>query len=105
MIQFSITDHADQKTATIINNKRVSIRFRYNPSIDRWAFDLSVDGEAVLHGRRIVTGSDLIAPFGLGIGRIFAHSATDAEPTRDNLINGTVKLHAATEEEISAAVA
>lgn len=105
MIEFALTNHADQKLATIINNNRVSIRFRYNPSIDRWTFDISIDGEAVLHGRRIVTGVDLIAPFGFGIGRIFADSPTGAEPTRDNLINGTVKLYAATEEEISAAVA
>ena len=105
MISFDIIDQADQKFAVNLNNQRVTMRVRYNPISDRWSFDLSIDDEPVLHGRRIVTGVDLLAAFDFGIGAIFAHSETDAEPNRDNLINGTVTLYQASEDEINEAVA
>lgn len=104
MIKFSISDTADQKFATTLNGQRVSIRLRYNVSNDRWSFDLSLDGDAVLHGRKIVPDVDLIAPFGLGIGVIFAQSDTVTEAGRNSLIDGTVALYHATQEEVDAAV-
>ncbi|GFO83031.1 MAG: hypothetical protein A49_26580 [Methyloceanibacter sp.] len=105
MIEFEIADQADQKFATTLNLQRVSLRLRYNPIIDRWSFDLSVDGEAVLHGRRIVTGVDLLAPFDFGIGVIFALPEGDAEPGRSELPDGRVKLYSAQDAEVDAAIA
>ena len=52
MIEFKITDAADQKFSTIINNRRVTFRFRFNHYADSWTFDLALDGDYVLHGRR-----------------------------------------------------
>lgn len=93
MIEFSIIDAADQSFGAIINNQRVSIRLRYNVSADRWTFDLSIDDLPVLHGRRIVAGADLVAPFGLGLGRIYAVPVTEADvPDRDGLPDGRVRL-------------
>ena len=100
MIEFDIADHADQKFATTRNGRRVSIRMRYNPYADRWTFDLSIDGDAVLHGRRIVTGVDLLAAFDLKIGAIFALPEKNEESGRCELPNGRVKLFHATEEEL-----
>lgn len=105
MIEFDILDTADQKFATTLNSKRVSIRLRYNPTNDRWSFDLSLDGEAVLHGRKVVTGVDLLAPFNFDIGVIFAFSEKSKDPGRTELPTGLVKLYYATREEINAAVA
>lgn len=99
---FNITDVPDQQFGTIINNQRVTIRVRYNASNDRWTFDLSLDDEAVLHGRRIVAGVDLLAAFDFGLGLIFAYSASDSAPDRDALPNGTVQLYNATLEELEA---
>lgn len=105
MIQFEIADHADQKFATTLNGRRVSIRLRFNPSIKRWAVDLSIDGEAVLHGRRIVTGVDLLAAYSFGIGAVFALAEGAEVPGRTELPEGRVRLYHATDAEVDAAVA
>lgn len=103
---FSIIDAADQQFGTIINGRRVTIRLRYNPTNDRWSFDLSIDDLPVLHGRRIVTGVDLLAPFNLGLGVIFAAEVTPgAVPDRDALPAGEVRVYNASEAEVAAVVA
>ncbi len=102
---FTITDHADQQFGTIINGARVTLRLRYNPTNDRWSFDLSLDDLPVLHGRRVVTGVDLLAPFDLGLGVIFAVAVkTGAVPDRNALPEGTVRLYQASQDEVDAAV-
>lgn len=101
---FTILDHADQQFGTIIEGRRVTIRVRYNPANDRWSFDLSIDDVPVLHGRKIVTGVDLLAAFNFGLGVIFAASVTPgAVPDRDALPRGTVRVFHATEAEVAAA--
>lgn len=103
MIEFSIVDHADQQFATVLNNRRVTLRLRYNTTSDRWSFDLSLDDQVVLHGRKVVTGVDLLAAFDFGIGMIVAASiTTGAVPGRDELPSGAVKLFSLTEDEIAA---
>lgn len=98
---FAVTNHADQQFGAIINGRRVTIRLRYNPTTDRWNFDLSLDDEPVLQGRRIVTGIDLIAPFDLGIGMIVAAVITPgAEPDRTALPAGEVRVFSLTEDEM-----
>lgn len=104
MVEFEITDAADQQFGAILNGRRVTIRLRYNVTTDRWSFDLSLDDQPVIHGRRIVTGIDLLAPFNLGLGAIFAMPAVSgAAPGRAGLINGRVRLYHATPAEITAA--
>src|SRR5690242_12462137 len=76
MIEFKIIDAADQQFGAILNLRRVTLRLRYNPTADRWAFNLAIDDEPVLHGRRIVFGTDLLAAYDFGIGAIFAYPAT-----------------------------
>lgn len=105
MITFPVIDAADQKFSTIFNGRRVSIRLRFNHVSNRWSFDIAIDGNPVLHGRRIVTGVDLLYPFGFGIGVIFAHSETNKEPNREFLANGLIKIYHTTEQEVDAALA
>lgn len=101
---FRIIDAADQQFGTIINGRRVTIRLRYNPTSERWSFDLAIDDRPVLVGRRIVTGVDLLAPFNLGLGVIFAAAVTPgAVPDRQALPAGTVKLFHASDAELAAA--
>ncbi|WP_018445511.1 phage baseplate plug protein [Rhizobium gallicum] len=103
---FNVVDYADQQFGTIINGRRVTIRLRYNASSDRWSFDLSIDNLPVLTGRRVVTGVDLLAPFDLGLGAIFAYAVTPgAVPDRAALPAGTVLLVQVSDAEIAAAVA
>lgn len=104
MIQLDILDESRQKFSLILNDQRVTIELWYAVSTDRWSFNLALDGEWVLTGRKIVTGVDLLAPFQLGLGVLFAHSESGAVPNRSNLPLGIVKLYHATQEEVDAAV-
>lgn len=106
MKEFPITDAADQQFGAVLNDRRVTIRVRYNPTTDRWSFDLSIDDVPVLYGRRIVTGVDLLRAFNFGVGLIFAVAVTGtAVPNRSSLPAGLVRLYyASTEEAESAAV-
>lgn len=105
MIQFTISDAADQQFAAILNNRRVTFRIYYAKAMDRWSFDLSIDDVPVLYGRRIVVGVDLLAPFGFDIGSIFVLEATTGgTPNRRGLPDGLVRMYHATEAEINAAI-
>lgn len=106
MRELSIIDAADQQFGLIIDNRRVTMRVRYNVTSDRWSFDLSVDDLPVIHGRRIVTGVDLLGPFALGLGAIFAIStAAGDDPDRDALPSGLVRIYHATDAETEAYLA
>lgn len=106
MQRFEVIDSADQQFGAIINNQRVTIRLRYNPTSGCWSFDLSIDDTPVLHGRRIVLFTDLLAAFDFGIGSIFALPTRAGEvPDRQALPTGTVRLYHATQDEIEAALA
>lgn len=106
MIEFRILDEPRQKFSVLLNRRRVTFELWYSLTTDRWSFDLAIDGATVLNGRRIVTGVDLLAPFNLGIGILFAApEAAGTVPNRSALPLGTVKLYHTTQEEVDAAVA
>ena len=105
MIQIEIIDEPKQKFSLILNSRRVTFELWYSVFNDRWSLDLSIDGDKVLHGRKIVTGIDLLEAFDFGIGVIFAWSNGNQAPTRENLPLGLVRLYHTTREEIDAAVA
>ena len=104
MIEIDVLDESKQKFSLILDGRRVTVQLWYSTADDRWSFDLALDGDPVLTGRKLVTGIDLLAPFNLGIGALFAYSDTDALPTRDALPRGLVRLYHATQEEFDAAV-
>lgn len=101
---FPITDHADQKFGVILNGQRVTFRLRFIGFMNRWIFDLSIDEQPVLTGRRIVLGIDLLRPFNFGLGVMFAADVkAGSEPDRQSLPNGNVKIFQASNEEVEAA--
>lgn len=100
---FKIIDQADQQFSAVMNNRRVTLRLRYNKVVDRWMLDLSIDDVPVLNGRRVVAGLDLLRGYGFGVGAIVAYSPTGAEPGRSALPLGTVKLYQVSAEEMKAA--
>jgi hypothetical protein len=106
MESFSITDAADQQFGAVLNRRRVTMRLRYNTTIDRWAMDLAIDDLPVLHGRRIVIGADLLRAFDFGIGIVIAAApgAKPEEPGRRQLVDGRVRLYHTTEDERDEAV-
>lgn len=106
MIQIRVLDEPRQKFSVLLNRRRVTFELWYNLTNDRWSMDLAIDGAPVLHGRRIVTGVDLLAPFNLGIGILFAFpEVAGSVPNRAALPLGTVRLYHTTQEEVDASVA
>lgn len=102
MQQITLTDQADQSFGIVVGTQRISMRLRYSTVSERWSFDLSVDDVPIIHGRRIVCGADLLAPFGLGIGGLVAYAVTEgSEPGRQELVDGRVGLFFLTEEELA----
>jgi hypothetical protein len=95
MIEFKITNSPDQQFSAILDNKRVTLRLRFNTVDNRWSFDLALDDEPILYGRKIVTGVDLLNSFDFGIGILFclADADNNIEPGRIELPNRLVKLY------------
>lgn len=94
LTRFPITEAPAQQFSTVVDNRRVIVTLRYNVLIERFAMDLAIGDTTVLTGRRVVEGVDLIQPFRLGIGAIFAANPAIAgiEPTLENFANGTISL-------------
>lgn len=99
--ELPITSAPSQAFTTTLSGKRCDFVVTYSTWAGRWSFDLVVEGVSVLAGRRIVTGVDLVAPFRLGLGSIIAAGWGDqnAEPDRENLPAGIVRLFHISEEE------
>lgn len=93
MMQIAIIDEANQQFGIVINSTRITMRVYYSSVSERWSFDISIDDLPVLHGRRLVCGADLVAPFNLGIGAVVAYALTPgSEPDRAALPDGRVGL-------------
>lgn len=106
MRRFPIIDAPRQSFGVVLNRRRCTMALAYNPGISRWTFDLSIDGELRLAGRRIVVGTDLLAPFSFGLGAIFAgdYAGQGGTPDYDALVSGRVRLYHVTPDEIVAAL-
>lgn len=105
MIQFRILDEPRQKFSVLLNRRRVTFEIWYSRTSDRWSMDLAIDGAPVLHGRRIVTGVNLLAAYNFGIGILIAWPETSPIPNRTALPLGEVRMYHTTQEEVDAAVA
>lgn len=105
MIEIPVADAPDQEFSVVLSNRRVTFRLRYAPFNERWSLDLSLDDVPVLHGRRIVTGIDLLAGFDFGIGHLIAMPSQDGAndpPGRTQLPSGVVRLYHVTEADLAA---
>ena len=94
MREIVLVDAADQTFATTFAGKPCEMRWRFNPTSDRWSFDLSIEGVEVLRGRRLVLGIDLLAAFDFGIGALFAvdYARAGAVPDYRNVIDRKVRI-------------
>ncbi|MEP9376211.1 hypothetical protein ABLE91_05835 [Aquabacter sp. CN5-332] len=91
--EIPITNAARQRFITTLNGRSCQFDVNFNVTTQRWSFDLEIEGTLVLAGRRIVLGVDLLEPFKLGLGQIFAVAWTPgALPDREGLPSGAVRL-------------
>lgn len=106
MREIVLTDAPDQEFSTILNGRRCRLRFRYSPTTERFSFDLDIGDVPAIRGRRVVLGVDLLAPFGLGIGRIFAadYEGKGALPTKAAIAERRVRIFHITEDELAEAL-
>ena len=95
--EFRLRDSANQKQTAIILGRRCTLRFRFNPTLNRWTFDLRIGDEDVLFGRRIVLGVDLLQPFNFGIGGMIAVSLDGSEPDYAALVERRVRFYSVEE--------
>jgi len=104
MQEFVLTDAADQEFTTLIAGQRCTFRFRYNVTSDRWSFDMKIGETQVITGRRVVLGIDLIKPFCLGVGAIFAvdYEGNGNAPDRTAIPERRVRIYQADPEELVA---
>lgn len=91
--ELPILSTPSQEFSTVLNGQDCQFKVQYNRWNDRWSFDLTINDELKLSGRRIVIGTDLIQPFDLGIGELWAFRTNEgAEPDRTQLPDGLVRL-------------
>ena len=103
MQEFTFIDASNQQFSAILNNRRCTLRFRWNPTARRWFFDLAIDDDWVLMGRRLVLGTDLLGAYNFNLGSLFlvnANEKADNQPGYQELIQGTVILYHATPAEL-----
>lgn len=104
MRELIVTDAPDQEFTTILNGIRCTIRLRWNVFGKFWSFDLWVRDRLAILGRRVVLGTDLVQPFDLGIGAIFAgdFEGKGAKADRTSLPERRVRLYQADPSELVA---
>jgi hypothetical protein len=95
LTEIPIIDAPWQTFAATLNNSRFFFTLFWNEQAGRWSFDLTINDEFVLAGRRIVTGINLLHPFNFGQGILVAHdpSGKDSQPDYANLATGVVVLY------------
>ncbi len=81
--------------------ERMVFHFKYITLVDRWMFDLTLDDEAVILGQKVVLNVNLFAPYGLGIGALFAYDVEEKNNRAgyNEIASGAVRLYHMTELE------
>ena len=100
MIRIPVIDEKAQEVSVDADGRRVTLTLWVSDYSERVSISVAVDGDPVLIGRRIVAGSDLLKPFGFGIGGMFVWPL-NVPPTLGALASGDCGLYLATEAEMA----
>ena len=94
LYEITVIDAPWQRLETYLSDTQVALELFYNTFLGRWALTFEVAGVVVLRGRRMVPGTDLLAGYDLGLGRLcLVNWAQDgSEPGRDELPSGQYRL-------------
>jgi len=100
IVELPIISIASQQFTTVLSNRLCAFTVNYNTTNNRWSFDLAIENETVVQGRRIVLGADLIEPFNFGIGRLYAVNVgpVGTIPGRTELPSGLIRFIQVTDD-------
>lgn len=96
MKEFIVTDAADQRFAAVLNGVRVTLRLWWNHETGFWSMSIYQGDTAMIVGRRIVPGINLLRRRDLGLGMIFALGEAKG---RAAFTSGALRLYHATPDE------
>lgn len=92
-----LLDQPSQTMDVAMNGQRVKFHFKYNTRSDHWTFDLYRGNVALLHGKKLVLGIDLLERYSFGLGSVLCHRFINREepiePNRSNLPKRDVRLY------------
>lgn len=97
MQEIKLIDSPSQVFITKLGTTKVKLHFKYNSVSDRWTFDVYINEVPKLHGRRVVLGTNLIAPYTdlVSIGVLVAADPSfgGVLPNRANIPSGLIKMY------------
>jgi hypothetical protein len=93
--EFDIIDAPGQVFSAVVNGQKITIRLRYNTESQHFSMDLGIDDVPALTGRKVASETDILEPFDLGIGSIFAADVNGLgrDATLANFLSGAVRLY------------
>ena len=105
MQQINVGAAPDQRLSAVLDARRATFRFRFNAWAGRWHFDMALDDQPVIYGRRIVTNRNLL-PEIVFPGRLFAYVyGGGSQPGLADFASGAAALFYVSEDELAAALA
>lgn len=106
MQRINLGSAPDQRVSAILDGRRFTFRFRFNAWSGRWHFDMALDDQPILYGRRVVANRNLL-PEVVFPGRLFAYvyAGDGSQPGLDDFASGAAALFYVSEDELTAALA
>lgn len=104
MQELKLTDAPSQTFETRLEDQRATFTFKFNTVSQRWTFDLLINNQIVLQGRKLILDINVVMPYvHFDIGVLFC---TDPErkgnlPDRFNIPGGLVRIFTIPKEELS----
>lgn len=97
MQEIIVTSRTRSRYDVSLEDRALTLRTLYSNVMDQWTFDLvdRATGDPVLSGVPIVTGLDLLEPYGLGLGALVAAAieSPGRDPRRDELGQRVKLIH------------
>lgn len=92
--EITVIDEPRQTLETYLGGKSIKLAINYNAFINRWSFDLWIDGVLMVAGRRLILGANLLRPFDLGIGGLHVFDWQEGSlPGRSELPSGACRIY------------
>ena len=93
-LELPIIDVPYQRFKTFLNGVDVVLSLNWNDWLGRWSLDVEIEDELRVAGLRMVSGTDLVAGFNLGIGRLVLvdWAGRGGNPGRAELPSGVFRL-------------